>query len=183
MVCMERQYSRLPCDSGPKRPGSLWDQPCLNTKVARQSTPTGKTGAEICTSVVWIVNLKRQKVSPKVTETPFLSGFGELERAKGIESSYAAWEAVPHEFKTGASRQAREVHIRSSLHRRIRPERWVTFLVFPLMSKFRRGSGGLYSLPSERRPSLAKRFPRLNPRLNRDFSLGPFLAALEIGEN
>jgi hypothetical protein len=92
MVCMERH--RLPRDSGPKRPGSLWDQPCLNTKVARQSTPTGKTGAEICTSVVWIVNLKRQKVSPKITESPFLSGFGELERAKGIEPSYAAWEAA-----------------------------------------------------------------------------------------
>jgi hypothetical protein len=25
-----------------------------------------------------------------------------LERAKGIEPSYAAWETVPHEFKTEA---------------------------------------------------------------------------------
>jgi hypothetical protein len=39
----------------------------------------------------------------------------------------------------GHSRRVRGVHIRSSLRGRIRPERWVTFLAFPLMRKLRRG--------------------------------------------
>jgi hypothetical protein len=41
--------------------------------------------------------------------------------------------------RQGHSRRVREVHIRSSLRGRIRPERWVTFLAFPLMRKLRRG--------------------------------------------
>jgi hypothetical protein len=41
--------------------------------------------------------------------------------------------------RQGHSRRVRGVHIRSSLHERIRPERWVTFLAFLLMRKLRRG--------------------------------------------
>ena len=50
--------------------------------------------AKICTGVVWAAGAERFNRRQEVGKGPVLPMFGKLERAKGIEPSYAAWEAV-----------------------------------------------------------------------------------------
>jgi hypothetical protein len=50
--------------------------------------------AKICTSVLWATGAERFNRRQEVGKGPVLPMFGKLERAKGIEPSYAAWETV-----------------------------------------------------------------------------------------